>query len=69
MLQTNSKTTEVRPRPRIVLPEMTQLQRDAAKRLVHQWAEDESGYDERVWPIIKASIEENRLSERERFVD
>lgn len=28
-----------------------------------------SGYDEGVWPIMKAAIEEHRISERTRFSD
>lgn len=44
-------------------------QNAAAIRLLHQWLEDESGYDERVWPPLKEAIEEDRLSERKRFSD
>ena len=36
-------------------------------RLLDSWLADESGYDERVWPRLKKSIEENRLSSRRRF--
>ena len=39
----------------------------AAIALIESWLADESGYDEEVWPRIKASIEENRLSRRHRF--
>jgi hypothetical protein len=44
-------------------------QNAAAIRLLHQWLEDESGYDERVWPRLKEAIEKDRLSERKRFRD
>jgi len=40
---------------------------EAARALLRQWMEDESGYDEKVWPLVKEIIEENRLSERKRF--
>lgn len=39
----------------------------AAIRLIESWLADESGYDEAVWPIVKAAIEDNRLSDRSRF--
>ncbi len=41
----------------------------AAIKLLDTWLADESGYDERVWPIIKEMIEENRMSNRRRFCD
>jgi hypothetical protein len=44
-------------------------QNAAAIRLLHQWLEDESGYDERVWPRLKEAIEQDRLSERKRLSD
>ena len=28
---------------------------------------DESGYEEKAWPVIKAALEENRLSSRKRL--
>lgn len=31
------------------------------------WVSDESGYDERTWPIVKSAIEDNRLSNRSRL--
>lgn len=40
--------------------------RDAV-RLLERWLEDETGFDERVWPKLKQAIEENRLSSRPRF--
>lgn len=39
----------------------------AAIQLIDQWLADESGYDEEAWPILKQTIEENRLSTRKRF--
>ena len=41
----------------------------AARALLKQWMDDESGYDEKVWPLVKELIEENRLSERKRFAE
>lgn len=41
----------------------------AAIQLIDQWLADESGYDEKAWPILKQTIEENRLSTRKRFHD
>jgi hypothetical protein len=38
--------------------------------LLEEWMADESGYDERVWPEIKAALNANRGSqERRLFVD
>jgi hypothetical protein len=41
----------------------------AAIALLDRWLADDSGYDERVWPIVKKAIEENRPSSRKRFRD
>ena len=46
---------------------MSEAQRQAAIQLIDQWLADDSGYDEQVWPILKETIEENRLSYRKRF--
>ncbi len=40
---------------------------EAAIKLLQEWANDESGYDEKIWPIAKKAIEENRLSIRKKF--
>ncbi len=40
---------------------------EAMIRLLHEWAADESGYDEETWPIVKQAIEDNALSSRKRF--
>jgi len=46
----------------------TQRQRnEATKQLILEWLADDSGYDEEAWPILKKTIEENRLSKRKRF--
>ncbi len=37
------------------------------KELMDKWMADESGHDESVWPALKESIEENRMSDRARF--
>jgi len=42
-------------------------QNTVAIQLLHQWLDDESGYDERVWPQLKEAIEQGRLSDRKRF--
>ncbi len=43
------------------------VKNQAAIQLINQWLADESGYDEEAWPILKQTIEENRLSTRKRF--
>ncbi len=50
-------------------PAVQQAKNEAAIRLVREWMADESGYDEKTWPIAKKAIEENRLSPRRRFDD
>lgn len=32
----------------------------AARRLLHKWLADESGYEEDTWPLLKNALEENR---------
>lgn len=44
-----------------------QSRRQAAIALLDEWLADESGYDEEVWPILRETIEANRLSNRRRF--
>ncbi len=39
----------------------------SAIRLLRDWMADESGYDEATWPLVKRTIEANRLSARPRF--
>ena len=40
-----------------------------ALQLVCAGLEDESGYQESVWPKLKQAMEDDRLSERRRFSD
>ncbi|TXT32318.1 MAG: hypothetical protein FD138_2084 [Planctomycetota bacterium] len=40
---------------------------EAARKLLREWLNDTSGYDEETWPQAKKVIEENRLSPRSRF--
>jgi len=49
--------------------EVHRAKNEAAIQLLHEWLEDESGYDERAWPRLKEAIEEDRLSYRKRFSD
>jgi len=35
--------------------------------LIDKWLTVDSDYDEKVWPLVKESIENNRLSDRRRF--
>lgn len=39
----------------------------AAIALLEAWLDDTSGYDEAVWPQVKAAMEENRLADRKLF--
>ena len=41
----------------------------AAIALLDEWLNDDSGYDDEAWPILRAAIEENRISDRNRFGD
>jgi len=40
-----------------------------AIQVLQQWMLDDSGYDEENWPVVKRTLEENRLSQRRRFND
>lgn len=42
----------------------SQHRNEAARQLLRQWREDESDYDETVWPQAKKLIEENSTSAR-----
>ncbi len=44
-----------------------QEKNEAAIKLLQEWTNDESGYDEKIWPVAKKAIEENRLSIRKKF--
>lgn len=48
-------------------PDEQRQRNEAAIAQLEAWLADESGYDERVWPEIKATIRANRLSERDPF--
>jgi len=37
--------------------------------LLNSWLKDESGYDERTWPVLKKALEKNRLGYRGLFDD
>jgi hypothetical protein len=37
----------------------------AAAALIDQWLQDDSGYDEQVWPVLEAELRENPLRFRE----
>jgi len=50
-----------------VIEEPQKRSNEGAIRLLNEWMADESGYDEKVWPVLKQDIEENRLSRRKRF--
>ena len=41
----------------------------AAIALFDKWMRDDSGYDEAVWPEIKAALERNRSGQRRLFRD
>ncbi|MEQ8221535.1 MAG: hypothetical protein ABRQ37_04480 [Candidatus Eremiobacterota bacterium] len=50
------------------IDEVTQQEKnEAAIKLLQEWTNDESGYDEKIWPVAKKAIEENRLSIRKKF--
>lgn len=40
---------------------------DRVRELLQEWRTDNSGYDERIWPILKAEMDADRLSSRRRF--
>jgi len=47
--------------------ESPDARRRQAVTVLTEWLDDESGYDEKVWPGVKQGLEENRLSDRSRF--
>ena len=58
--------------PSTLLDDIMAIQRiknEVAMRLLQAWLADDSGYDERVWELVKKAIEENKLSNRKRFDD
>ncbi len=46
-----------------------QQKNNSAISLLKGWLEDETGYDEKSWPIVKKTLEENNLSSRKKFHD
>ena len=40
---------------------------EALLKLVERWLAEDGGYDADTWPVIQQDIEENRLSNRDRF--
>jgi hypothetical protein len=50
-------------------PALQKARNEEAISLLKKWLADESGYDERVWPIVKKAVEQNRPSYRKRFRD
>ncbi len=48
---------------------LQQKKNEAAIALLNSWLTDESGYDEKAWPIVKQALEENRLSMRRKLHD
>ena len=40
---------------------------EETRNVLASWLADESGYDERVWPELKRSLEEDRTSSRPLF--
>jgi hypothetical protein len=63
MIEKGEKTTRSsgRSRPR------DQSKPEAALKLLEEWLQDESGYDEETWPELKEALERDRLSERKLF--
>lgn len=49
------------------LESLKAIKNEMAIRLIMDWMDDQSGYDETIWNQLKESIENNRLSERKRF--
>jgi excisionase family DNA binding protein len=54
-----SAVTATRPKPIVVDPAEQAKRNQAMLRLLDEWMADESGYDERAWPIVEKLLEEN----------
>lgn len=61
-----TQTQEVSPPNKAAV---MQKKNEYAIRLLQEWLADESGYDEKNWPLIKRAVEENKTSSRRRFSD
>ena len=59
------RASERMEHPKVIEPQKGS--NEGAIRLLNEWMADESGYDEKVWPVLKQAIEKNRLSRRKRF--
>jgi excisionase family DNA binding protein len=57
-----SSTPPVRPSTVIGEAPDQAERNEAARRLLAEWMADESGYDERVWPIVEKLLKENPVS-------
>jgi excisionase family DNA binding protein len=57
-----SAVTVPRPIHDFGTPEERAERNEAARRLLAEWMADESGYDERAWPILEKLLEENPVS-------
>ena len=55
--------------PRKAALDAQKAKNQAAIRVLEGWLADDSGYDEKAWPVVKKTLEENRLSHRKRFND
>jgi hypothetical protein len=64
-----AQTTTQRARPSRTPESLVRIRARKLKKLLDTWLADESGYDERVWPVLKKAIEQNRPSYRKRFRD
>ena len=40
---------------------------EAVLKLLDEWLQDESGYDEETWPELKKALDRDRLSDRKLF--
>ena|SRR5437763_6503984 len=52
--------------PSIIVRRPTPAQ---VKAIFDEWMADDTGYDEETWPLLKAALEEDRLSYRPLFPD
>ncbi len=48
---------------------MTEEQKQELLKMMEEWASDESGYDEEIWPKLKEALEADRSSSRKLFAD
>ena len=63
MIKKHRKTTPVPASSR----RRHQSKPEAVIRLLDQWLQDESGYDEETWPELKEALDRDRLSRRKLF--